>query len=255
MNYFSNRFAYSVRSDLAVELMKKPPSRRYGEFGVSDFRVTKEDSAVIGKAAGRYVTVDTDCVLKGEREKYAGLINLLASKLKSMTKGNNFLVVGLGNRNIAADALGAKCCENIVVTRGMTKGKNVACFVPGVLGETGIESAESVKGVADEIAPDAVIAVDSLCAASQKRLLTSFQLSDTGISPGSGVNNPRKAIDEAYLKRKVICIGVPTVVYASTLGANISSEMVVTPKDIDIIVRDCAYVIARAINKRFGNEY
>jgi spore protease len=222
---------------------------------VSDIRITKEDAVAIGKAEGRYVTIETDCVFNGEREKYPMLVNLLASKLKSMTAGKRFLIVGLGNRNIAADALGAKCCENVIVTRGLTKGRFVASFVPGVLGETGIESAESVKGVADEIKPDVVIAVDSLCAASQKRLLASFQLSDSGISPGSGVNNPRKALDEKYLKRKVVCIGVPTVVYASTLGAGIEKDMVVTPKDIDIIVRDCAYVLARAINKRFGNDY
>ena len=246
-----------LRSDLACELIKKP-KRRFGEdFSVSDFSLSEKQAAKIGKNPGRYVTVETKAVLNGEREKYSRLIGIMCNKLKSMLSGDTFLVVGLGNRNIAADALGAKCCENVVATRNISSGvPQVACFVPGVFGETGMESAEAVKGVTEIVNPDIVIAIDSLCAASQKRLLTSFQLSDSGISPGSGVNNPRKILDESYLGKKVVCIGVPTVVYASAFSDNgEDADMVVTPKDIDLIVRDCAYIVARALNKCFGNDY
>ena len=151
--------------------------------------------------------------------------------------------------NIGADALGAEVCRDIFVESG-----RVRTLCPGVAGNTGIESYDIVKGVADRIKPSAVIAVDSLAAASTARVCRVIQLCDAGITPGSGVSNHRERLSERTLGVPVVAIGVPLVVYASTIIRDAGGDeegfesLIVTPKDIDLLVREAAAVVCRAIN-------
>lgn len=197
------------------------------------------------------------------------------------------LVVGLGNRHVTADALGTQVIERLMVTRHLrgslareTLGKlrGVSAIAPGVLGVTGIETAELCKGLVSHIKPSAVIALDALAAFDSKRICSTIQLTDTGIDPGSGVGNHRLGLSQATLGVPVIAIGVPMVVYASTIvrdvlfgvlesyhieqtekesvgqllrqhSDNLLGEMVVTPREIDEMVVSVAEILAKGVNQ------
>lgn len=214
------------------------------------------------------------------------------------------LVVGLGNRQVTPDALGPYVADNLCVTRhivkeygkyamGMEHVKMVSAIVPGVMGQTGMETMEIVKGIVEETKPDVVVAVDALAARNSKRLNRTIQIADTGIHPGSGVGNHRNGLTEESLGVPVIGIGVPTVVDAATIvndtmenliDALESSEvlkgvgdvlhtynnaekyelvkelisphlngMFVTPKDEDELVKQISYTISEALNLLFAN--
>lgn len=183
------------------------------------------------------------------------------------------LVIGLGNREVTPDAVGPQAVENTVVTRHLithlpdTFGhmRPVAALAPGVLGSTGLESAEIIQGVVEKCRPDAVILVDALASMSLKRLCTTVQITDTGIVPGSGVGNARAAINQDLLQVPVVAMGVPTVVDAATLAAELltsagqeeladqldrgaKENMIVTPKDIDARVREISRLVGYSIN-------
>ncbi len=250
-------FAKQIRSDLAIELVKVKKGDKIGSLTRSEITLDVEQARKIGKQPGRYLTYETEAFWQADEKEYSLISQTMAQGLRSLVSGNEILVVGLGNEALAADSLGVKTCAKISVTRKIEGGAQISCLTPGVLGRTGIESFEVVKGVVSVIKPTTVIAVDSLCAGSTKRLLSSVQISDAGITPGSGVGNHRMTLSSDTLGCNVVCIGIPTVVYASTLvceadGEPLADDMVVTPKDIESIVEDCARTLADAIESAIG---
>ena len=177
------------------------------------------------------------------------------------------LVVGLGNRAITPDALGPKVHDHTLVTRHLVEGcpehfggfRPVAALSAGVLSTMGMESGELIQGVCRQLKPSCVVAVDALASRSLKRLCRTVQLSDTGISPGSGVGNHRAALDRTSLGVPVLAVGVPTVVDGATLAADLlgteelpplgeGRDLMVTPKDIDSQVADLSKVIGYGID-------
>ena len=237
-------FSSQNRTDLASELVKARPTRINELISKTTVSVDKKTSTIINKPVGKYVTLLTPIAIQNLTSHYPRLVRALKNCLVKMINGRkNCLVVGLGNRKMTADSLG----EAVISRINVTGEGGVRTFCPQVSGVTGIESYDVVCAIVDRIKPDVIIAVDSLCAASRERLGTAFQLTDTGITPGSGVNNARMRLDKNSLGVDVISIGVPLVVYASTLGAK-EEELIVTPKDVDLLVQECAIIIAKSIN-------
>lgn len=185
--------------------------------------------------------------------------NLLAEQIASLLPKQEgcVLVVGLGNREITPDALGPSTVLRVIATRHISQelaeqinlnGLNpVAAIAPSVLGKTGIEAAEIIASVSKKIKPKAVIVIDALCAANIERLGTTVQLSTAGITPGSGVKNSRREISHNTLQIPVISIGVPTVIDAAT-RFKCSEQMVVTPKDIDLLIDRFSTLLGNALN-------
>ena len=301
---------FQVRTDLALE------AREYVEdangelrgvivdeyekkdIGVSVTKVqitTKNSAKLLGKPKGTYITLEVpglcECGENGDvsenHEKIAAEISEHIRVLLPDNKENiQVLVVGLGNRDVTADALGPAVAEHLYITRhmlqefgtlGLKKKQGIitSCIVPGVMAKTGMETAEIVKGVVKETKPDAVIVVDALASRSTKRLNRTIQISNTGIHPGSGVGNHRNAIDEETLGIPVIAMGVPTVVDAATIVADALEKMhkelnetaflqakdsmalnrlynmYVTTKDIDSTIKRVSFTLAEALNMTF----
>lgn len=229
---------------MAEELVRTERKRLGDRIERSDVFLTKEQAEKIGKRKGRYVTVSSDAVMTGEQALYDRLAAAISDALRDMLgRADSVLVAGLGNAAMTADALGVK------VAQALSPQKGLYLLSPSVFGVTGIESFEVVKGVVDRLKPSAVIAVDTLCAASKERLGTAFQLTDGGITPGSGVSNARRCLCRESLGTTVISIGVPLVIHASAYSGKAEGELIVTPKDVDFIVSDAALVIASAIRK------
>ncbi len=208
-------------------------------ISVSKVYITNENGEkVIGKKIGTYVTIDSPDIRKNDEDICNKTIDILTRELKNMMnlkERSTVLVVGLGNWNVTPDALGPKVVSELKVTRhlfehlpnAVEKGMRPMCAVsPGVLGITGIETGEIVKGVVDMVKPDVIIAIDALASRRMDRISTSIQLADTGISPGSGIGNKRRALDKEYLGVPVIAMGVPTVVDAATV-ANDAIELLI----------------------------
>lgn len=238
---------YSIRTDLAVEAHELAQQENQSNIpGVwlqaddedANIKVTRlhvqneEAGRAIGKLPGHYITIevpklrDNDTSIEEQVTKrfaleFAGFLMRLG-----IAEDKKALVVGLGNWNVTPDALGPMVVENLLVTRHLyqlapeTVGegyREVSALSPGVLGITGIETSEIVFGVVEKSKPDFVICIDALASRALHRVNTTIQISDTGIHPGSGVGNKRKAIDKNTLGIPVIAIGVPTVVFASTI--------------------------------------
>ncbi len=256
-----------VRTDMAVEFMKNCKTRKINKMlSRTDVTVDAEMSVRLNKPQGKYITVETTAVKSGDKTEYGRVAREFGSAIRELVTGKSCLIAGLGNPNMTADALGKKVADRLMITRHLeTEEPSVSCVVPNVLGVTGIESFDIVKGVADRTRPDTVIVVDSLAGAQTNRLAAAFQVSSAGITPGSGVSNHRMRFDRETLGCNVVSVGVPLVVYASTIiadavggekrdfGKEISS-LVVTPKDIDLLVDDCAEIVARAVNYCFFGE-
>lgn len=218
-------------------------------------------AAALGKGIGKYITYCTDTALD-DSQIFDGRLDELSKILSSLLPKNikSVLVAGLGNTDITADALGPKTVNYVLATRHIINDYNndnsyfsdffnVSSISTGVLGDTGIESAEIIKGVVNQIKPDCVIAVDALAASSSSRLGNTVQLSDVGISPGSGVGNHRYEISESTLGVPVVSIGIPTVVSTSVIrGKNDNGAMFVTPREIDRIIEHGAKLIAMTVN-------
>ena len=198
-----------------------------------------EGSKALKKPIGDYVTMEIPEYVHETKENFDGIIKIFSDELKRMvpkrTKNSVTLVVGLGNRNITADALGPKTVDGLLVTRHLfdlmpediSEGIMPVCAIsPGVLGITGIETNEIIKGVTERIKPDVIIAIDALASRSISRVMTTIQLSNTGIKPGAGVGNERGGLDLETLGVPVIAVGVPTVVDAATM-ANDTIDMVI----------------------------
>ncbi len=268
------------RTDLALEkreiLGKKEPegveSSEFSEGGVSFTKIkiiNKKGSKILGKPIGTYITAEIPQLMKNPINDEE-TIEAIANQLRNLIPKNGaVLVAGLGNTDITPDAVGPKSVSMVLATRHIDKSlseeiglgelRSVAGFIPGVLGRTGLEAAESVKGIAASIEPSAVIVVDALAARRLSRLGTTVQISDTGIIPGSGVGNVRKEITERSVGVPVISVGVPTVVDVGTLvndltgsKSELSEEnrnMIITPREIDIVIERASELIGMAINK------
>lgn len=214
----------------------------------------------IGKNCGAYVTIEAPNI-HYSLDDYETVTKLISKELTAMTDINerkSVLVVGLGNRAITPDALGCCCVDNILVTREMesffeNEINSVSAIAPGVLGTTGIETIDIIKGITEKISPSLVIAIDALAAADVSRIANTVQIADTGIQPGAGVGNNRKGLNKETLGVKVIAIGVPTVIDAQTISKiplpEDISPLTVTTKDIDIVIAKMSGAVADGINK------
>ncbi|MCL2571639.1 MAG: GPR endopeptidase [Defluviitaleaceae bacterium] len=193
-------------------------------------KITDEiGSTAMGKPIGNYITIESATMKESDTEAHEEIIKILArklGKLHDLKPEAVVLIIGLGNWQVTPDALGPKVCDKILVTRHLGDAtpldlqgrvRAVSALTPGVMGLTGIETAEIVKGVAEKIQPDLIIAIDALAARRTSRINATIQISDAGINPGSGLGNKRVAINQDSMGIPVIGVGVPTVVDAATL--------------------------------------
>jgi spore protease len=304
----------SKRTDLALEAheieYQRDPSqtipgvdtllRSTTNTKITKVRITDTIGAQhLGKPLGSYITIEApDLRLGGHMigDEVAQILTEELSALTTLAEDDTILVVGLGNWNATPDALGPRVVDNLMVTRHLfeyapqeLRGglRSVAALAPGVLGLTGIETEEIVRGVVQHIGPDLVIAIDALASRSLHRVSTTVQLADSGIHPGSGVGNKRLGLTKEGLGVPIVAIGVPTVIHASTLAGDalelfsqtlVDNNMVtadelervlpaqdqttllerllpnrwedlfVTPKEIDALIADMARIIAGGLN-------
>ncbi len=315
---------FEVRTDLAVEEKESFPGDGGEISGVALREWQRPDSRIkmtevkilddkgekaMGKPKGTYITLEADKLDVKDENYHREVSEELAKQISLLLKGRDYrkpefhvLVAGLGNSSVTPDSLGPRVLKNLQVTRHLKvqygndfwKGKSIPVIsgiVPGVMAQTGMESAEILKGIISETEPDLIIAIDALAARSVKRLGTTIQLTDTGIHPGSGVGNHRHSLTLESLGVPVVAIGVPTVVGAAAIvhdtvsamiGAlsksmetkgmgdfmgSISSDeqydlirellepefgpMYVTPPDIDETVKELSFTISEGIHLAF----
>ncbi len=311
---------FEVRTDLAVEEKESFPGKGGEVTGVSlrewrkafsrikltEVAILDEQGAkAMGKPKGMYITMEAGALARGDEDYHREVSEELAAQLKRMVKelkrqkkipdrkDIHVLAVGLGNQSVTPDALGPKVLGNLRVNRNIeeSEGAVLSGIVPGVMAQTGMETAEILKGIIYETKPDLVIAVDALAARSIRRLGTTIQLTDTGIHPGSGVGNHRHSLTLESLGVPVLAVGVPTVVGAaaivhdtiSALSGTLASyvqthemgdflehldpdeqyqlisellepefgSLYVTPPDIDQTVKRLSYTISEGIHLAF----
>ena len=271
----------NCRTDIALERQEMLPDT--DQKGIKVKRWEKEKAQVteieilneygadtLQKPIGRYITIDLP-EFSHESELLDGRLTALTESIKNLLPENaeKILVAGLGNENITPDALGPLCARGIFSTRhikgefikdlGLENLKSVSSISTGVLGQTGIETAEYIKGIVNLVKPDAVIIIDALASRRLSRLGKTVQLTDTGITPGSGVGNFRKTIDKTTLGIPVISLGVPTVVDGNTIVSDLTgnenksnqidaTDMMVTPREIDTIISRAARLLSLSIN-------
>ncbi|MCI6980127.1 MAG: GPR endopeptidase [Eubacteriales bacterium] len=271
-------------------------------YSVSRIKIdTDEAASALQKSKGLYITIEAPDLVLREPELIKAVTEALSAELtglidKGSAKGSasgTVLVVGLGNRAVTPDALGPKTAEKILVTRhikqympdAIPNGVRSVCAVsPGVLGVTGIETMEVIQGIVERSKPSLIIAIDSLSSRRTERIASTIQLCDAGIQPGAGVGNIRSGLDEASLGIPVIAVGVPLVVYASTISRDTigliaselgllgneekikelaakaisekTGELIVTPKEIDSLIECTSTILADGINMcLFGKDY
>lgn len=255
----------NFRTDLALENTEPAKQIR-----------SEKDGCVLTRIEDRghtYVTMEVQSI-SDHIDSDDSLLKLVASELEALLpKEGVVLAAGLGNRGVTPDALGPLTAEGILATRyikgelarvtGLGGLRPVAVISPGVLGTTGMEAFEVLRAVVGEIKPAAVVAVDALAARSPSRLGCTVQLSSAGISPGEGVGNSRPRIDSETLGVPVVSMGIPTVVDAATLAADLldggegpedkiaprGAAMMVTPREIDLIIGRGARLLAMGINR------
>ena len=269
-------------SDLACERRKADPSVRgiscytekCGDFKWERIEITShEGEAEIGRPQGSYDTLSMPRMDLLDDEQIEDAANEIAKELctifqKSSITPTRLLVVGLGNSSLTPDSIGPKAADSVNATMHLSRCEpdtfrmlecsEISVTIPGVMAKTGIESTDTVSALCDTIEPDAVIAIDSIASKSPARLGTTIQISNTGIFPGSGIGNKRRALNERTLGIPVIAIGVPTVISAKSFllteeDYNPSyDDLYVSPRDIDGIVSASAKIIAMGINQAFG---
>ena len=186
----------------------------------------------MGKPIGTYITLEAQGLMDPDEGYHREVSHVIADQIRAIIPDSenekSILVVGLGNIDVTADALGPEVVNNLLITRHMIiqfgkaayekeKVNKISTIIPGVMGKTGMESAEIVKGIVEETSPDVVVVIDALAARSTKRLNRTIQITNTGIHPGSGVGNHRDAMTQESLGVPVIAIGIPTVVDAATI--------------------------------------
>jgi len=280
---------YERRTDLALEAhelwrggakendLPGVASSEHETCGYQVTTVTVTDNAsarALGKPKGTYVTLDLRPYWSHGEDMLERAAGAVAAELRSLIADDSVrtaLVVGLGNRAMTPDAIGPQVAEHVLVTRHLMRDEAfasltaVGVLVPGVLGRTGMEAVEIIRGAVRTVRPDVLIAVDALASRSLARVCTTVQLSDTGIVPGSGVGHRRRALNRLSLGIPVIAVGVPTVVDAATLACDILEEagagdvdpsalrghsagVMVTPRDIDAQIRELSRVVGYGID-------
>lgn len=266
------------RTDLAIETAKdahtlskkdfEKQEKTVGQVTVTTLHLHSDAAAnAVGKPRGTYVTLAFPALSDDEKTLCETAALLAAEITALLPKNGTVLTVGLGNRGITPDALGPRTADMVLATRhisgefaksvGLDGLRPSAVLTPGVLGQTGTESSEIVRGVCAVVSPAAIIVVDALAAGDVQRLGRTVQVSDSGISPGAGVGNHRRPFNAEAFGVPVIGIGVPTVVDAAVIAAAggatdaVPQEMqnlVVTPKEIDLVINRAARLIAAGIN-------
>jgi spore protease len=260
-------------------------AREYNRHGFPVTRVeilNEEGVRALGKPVGNYVTVEMQGLMRHEEDSFRRSVQAVAGELAPLlpdSGANCVLLAGLGNRDITPDAIGPLAMQNCIVTRHLVEKmpeefgrmRPVAAISPGVLGTTGMESAEIILGAIQYAKPGAVIIVDALTSRRLSRLCSTIQIADSGIVPGSGVGNARAALNRETLGVPVISVGVPTVVDAVTLMADLTEQagqpepdwteiskfsggLMVTPKEIDTQVEKLARVIGYAVSAALHPE-
>ena len=296
---------YGIRTDLALEATERFTEENVEVRGVEvhedyneekDIRttvvkITTENGArTMGRPQGSYITIEAPGLSVHDEDYHREISEEISThlrKLIDLKKEKSVLVVGLGNAAITADALGPQVVDNLLMTRHIIKEyglrgikhekmHRISGIAPGVMAQTGMETAEIVQGIVSETKPDVVVAIDALAARSVRRLSRTIQITDTGIHPGSGVGNHRNGLTEENLQVKVIGIGVPTVVDAATIvhdsmahlldtleeteqkefldemiAPNLYS-MFVTPKDVDETIKYLSFTISEGLNIAFS---
>ena len=288
---------YTVHTDLACETELSHDAKKSGvnyiEEIISDFKVARLDvKNDVGEQAslkkkGKYVTVFCKMISEIDEEEIESLSNVISGEMltlsKELLRGKTpscVLVAGLGNREITADSIGPKTVDRLTVTRHLKIHASnifssyfsvpVCAIAPGVLGQTGIETAELIDGICKRVSPDLVIVIDALAARATSRLGSTVQISDSGIQPGSGIGNKRNEISKSTLKVPVIAVGVPTVVNSATLVydallsagctelvpevekvLNEGESFFVSPRQSDEISDKVSSLLANAIDKMF----
>lgn len=270
------------RTDLAVEQREMTAKhsdnvavRQYARqnANVTEIEILNDEGAQeLGKPKGKYITMEIPA-FSHDSELLDGRLTAMTESIRTLLPETDgpVLVAGLGNEDVTPDALGPRTAHGIFATRhidralaselGFGELRDVCAITFGVLGQTGMETAETIRGIVNTIHPAAVITVDALAARSLQRLGKTVQLTDTGITPGSGVGNSRARLDKETLGVPVIAIGVPTVVDAVTLVRDFTSEhkmakekedeakaMMVCPREIDVTIRRAARFLALSLN-------
>ena len=235
--------------------------------------LNEKGAAALGKPVGRYLTVDLSAYPRRQAGFFDRAVRVVGRQLRQLLPEKGpLLVAGLGNGRMTPDAVGPLALEHLLVTRHLLSAlpehfgsfRSVAALAPGVLGDTGVETAEAVGSLCRQVSPAAVIVIDALAARRMARVCATIQIADSGIVPGSGVGNHRHPLNRETLGVPVISLGVPTVVDAATIAADLLEEQgvmdidperlrtgdsfFVTPRDIDQQVRDLAKVVGYAIN-------
>ena len=295
-----------IRTDLALETTERFAEENAEIRGVEvheeydeekDVRttvvkiVTENGAKSMGRPQGTYITIEAPELSTPDEDYHREISEEISThlrKLIDLKKEKSVLGVGLGNAAITADALGPQVVDNLLMTRHIIKEyglrgikhekmHRISGIAPGVMAQTGMETAEIVQGIVSETKPDVVVAIDALAARSVRRLSRTIQITDTGIHPGSGVGNHRNRLTEENLQLKVIGIGVPTVVDAATIvhdsmahlldtleeteqkefldemiAPNLYS-MFVTPKDVDETIKYLSFTISEGLNIAFSH--
>ena len=294
-----------IRTDLALETTERFAEENTEIRGVEvheeydeekDVRttvvkiVTENGAKSMGRPQGTYITIEAPELSTPDEDYHREISEEISThlrKLIDLEKEKSVLVIGLGNAAITADALGPQVVDNLLMTRHIIKEyglrgikhkkmHRISGIAPGVMAQTGMETAEIVQGIVSETKPDVVVAIDALAARSVRRLSRTIQITDTGIHPGSGVGNHRNGLTEENLQVKVIGIGVPTVGDAATIvhdsmahlldtleeteqkefldemiAPNLYS-MFVTPKDVDETIKYLSFTISEGLNIAFS---
>lgn len=294
---------FQARTDLALEVRESISQSESELRGVrveeyykekEEIRVTKvtvetkNAAKTMGKPMGIYVTMEAPAMVEPDEDYHREISVCLAEELLKLLpeagEEKSILVVGLGNREVTADALGPHVVDNLFITRHIVqeygkaaynceKMNQISALEPGVMAKTGMETAEIVKGVVSQTRPDVLIVIDALAARSTKRLNRTIQITNTGIQPGSGVGNHRNALSLESLGVPVIAIGVPTVVDGATIvndalekfleeekeledvkyhGVRLQfpelNNMYMTGKDIDAVIKRVSFTVSEGIN-------
>ena len=273
-----------IRTDLAMEAMELRGAKAehaeglrgvsFREFDrngipVTEVKVLDEEGAKqLGKPVGNYLTLTLGQLPGRTGDTFARTVQAVAEELRELLPEEPekpALVIGLGNRDITPDAVGPIAVDCTLVTRHLIQQipeyfgdyRPVSAVAAGVVGSTGVESAELIRSLVREIQPGFVIAVDALASRSAKRLGKTVQIADTGITPGSGVGNARAELNQGTLGIPVIAVGVPSVVDAGTLAADLTGKelqdqslerMMVTLREIDTLASDTGKVVGYAIS-------
>ncbi len=283
-NFEKNGIDNLPKTDLAIETHEfnaekgKDDGIKLETYTLSGYEITKatvfegEGEYISGKRAGLYITVDVGNIYMKTREDFESCASVLAELIKGIVPSGEgcILIAGIGNEEINTDALGPKSASGIIATRHIKKFKKelynslglseTVCIQTGVMGTTGIESAEMVLALVKKISPKCVIAIDSLASRRLSRLATTVQISNAGISPGMGVANKRPELNEDTLGVPVIAIGVPTVVDAFTLVSDLTDgaacrdlcqgkdNFYVAPKESDKIIKEASRLLSSSVN-------